>query len=206
MLDLIILAADGDIEITLRTLLEKRHAALGIRPLRFDKQQADCIRSPLHDAGVLTNGPQILRPYLKQAQHALVVLDRFGSGRELDPPDRIEHDIEDRLIQAGWKAEQVAAIVLDPELELWVWSGSPHVLDVLNIDEQQMMQVYDRFAPGPDGKPSPPKEAMLYALRLGGRPHSARIFKELAERVSLKTRERAFSRLRDRLQHWFPLT
>lgn len=127
MLDLIILAADGDIEITLRTLLEKRHAALGIRPLRFDKQQADCIRSPLHDAGVLTNGPQILR------------------------------------------------------------------LDL-------------RFAPGPDGKPSPPREAMLYALRLGGRPHSARIFKELAERVSLRTWERAFSRLRDRLQHWFPLT
>jgi hypothetical protein len=205
MLDLIVLAADGDIEITLRTLLEKRSASLGIRPLRFDKYQADSIRYPLHDAGVLTNSPQILRPYLKQARHALVVLDRAGSGREADPPERIEQDIETRLIQTGWDAHRIAAVVLDPELELWVWSGSPHVRDVLNLNEQQMNDVYRRFAPGPDGKPRPPKEAMLYALSLGGRPHSARIFAELAERVSLKTGERAFSRLRERLQHWFAL-
>lgn len=158
----------------------------------------------MHDAGTFTNAQWILRPYQSRAHHALVILDRHGSGRESDTAAAIEQDIEGRLIEMGWHKDRIAAIVLDPELEIWVWSGSPHVQQVLNITDEQMAQVHEKFPANSVGKPWPPKEAMLYALRLARRPHSARIFEELAERVSLRSEERAFMRLRDTVQRWFP--
>ena len=196
-LDLVVLVADADAEWTLRTLLEKRQGALQIRPVR-----SKLIRDPGRDAGVFLNAPTTLRSYLTVADHVLVMLDREGSGREHKfSAEEMESDLEQRLQAAGWA--DAVVVVLDPELEVWVWSRSPHVAAALGLSPEELTLVLAQFAQNPQGKPERPKEAMLAALRQSKLPHSSRIFQELAEKVSLRPSERAFDRLRTTLQRWF---
>lgn len=204
-LDLIAIVADADCEWTIRTLLEARSTDLGIR-------QIDCkvVRDPGRDPGVFQRAQDILRTYLRQADYALVMLDREGSGREgRANAAQMESDLERRLAQNGWADEEgnlrAAAIVLDPELEVWAWSHSPHLPAVLGLTEETLAEVLDRFPRAENGKPQRPKEALLAALRRSGRPHSARIFQELAASVSLQADERAYNRFRRTLQEWFAL-
>ena len=203
ILDLIVLVADTDMEWTIRTLLEKRIDSLSIRPMRFEVH-----RHPGRDPGVLKDAHNFLRPYSRRVRYALVLLDREGCGQERRlSAQEIETELENRLRQNGWTDAEgqprAAAIALDPELEVWVWSRSPHVAHVLGLSQAELQQILDNVPVTTEGKPQRPKEAMLTALHRSGRPWSARIFQELAERVSLRTHERAFDKLRDTLQTWF---
>lgn len=203
MLDLIVLVADTDMEWTMRTLLEKRTDSLSIRPLRFEVR-----RHHGRDPGVFREAHNFLRFYLHRARYALVLLDREGCGQERRfSAQEIETELENRLRQNGWTDAEgrlrAAAIALDPELEVWVWSRSPHVAQALGLSQAELEQILENVPATPEGKPQRPKEAMLTALHRSGRPWSARIFQELAERVSLLAHERAFDKLRDTLQTWF---
>jgi hypothetical protein len=202
--DLVVLVADTDAEWTLRTLLEKRTDALQIRPLT-----SKVVRDPGRDAGVFLRAQDLLRPYVQMAACALVIFDREGSGgeRRMSAPE-METVLEDRLYKNGWmnanQHPRAAVIVLDPELEVWAWSRSPHVPAALGLDQAQLEAVLQGFTRLPNGKPQRPKEAMLEALRIGKKPPSPDIFRELAQKVSLQAHERAFDKLRATLQTWFP--
>ena len=202
-LDLIVLVADADMEQTLRTLLARRTEALGIPPVRFKVH-----RHHRRDPGVFGDAPNFLRLYLRRARYALVLLDREGSGQEHRlTAEEMEADLEDRLRRNGWKPvksrPRAVAVVLDPELEVWVWSRSPHVAEVLGLSQRELQRFLADWPLASSGKPQRPKEAMLAALRLSGRPRSPRVFQELAERVSLRGGERAFDKLRRALRTWF---
>ncbi|HEY66356.1 MAG TPA: hypothetical protein G4O02_17535 [Caldilineae bacterium] len=199
-IDLIVLVADMDAYWAIRTLLEKRHRSLGIRR----DIQFEIVRHPQRDSGVLLHAHEFLRQYLNRAEHALVILDREGSGRDQCLAEDLEREIEDRLVRNGWPSDRVAAIVLDPELEVWVWTRSPHVARVIGLNVDALQAVLDSEPARPDGKPQHPKEALEKALRRSGRPFSARIFQELAENVSLRASERAFDKFKYTLQGWFP--
>ncbi len=199
-IDLVILVADADAEWTVRTLIEKRRHALGIRPVR-----AKVVRHPHRDAGVRSHGHEFLRQYVGKADYALVMLDREGSGHEHRSPGEIESDIEARLVQNGWTPEHVAAVVLDPELEAWVWSPSPHVAEVIGLESDELQAILEQVSLNALNKPERPKEVLEKALRQSRRPFSARIFQELAESVSLRhCQDRAFGKFRSTLQRWFP--
>ncbi|MCB8951673.1 MAG: hypothetical protein H6650_06620 [Ardenticatenales bacterium] len=197
--DVIVLTADNDMEWTVRTLLEMRTRALGIRRVNFSLQ-----RHPNRDNGVFHDSPDFLRLYVNRAQNALVLLDREGSGQERLSAVEIEEDVESRLQKNGWKAERSAVVVLDPELEVWVWSDSPHVPRILGLEPAELELFLSTQPHALTGKPQKPKEALQQVLRISGRPFSARIFQELAQAVSLRTDERAFNKLRNTLQTWFP--
>jgi len=204
-IDLVVMVADKDAEMVMKTLLNERTAALGIRAVT-----SKVIRDPGRDSGVYLRAQDLLRPYVRQAAYALVILDREGSGRETKMSAiEMELNLQRRLEESGWGLlhgqSRAAAIVLDPELEVWVWSRSPHVPTALGLDENGLSQATQGFGRLPNGKPERPKEAMLAALRAGKKPHSPDIFKELAQNVSLQAHERAFDKLRDTLQTWFPL-
>lgn len=203
MKDLIVLVADADTEQVIKTLLNIRCRSLHIRPINFE-----VVRHPNRDAGVYRGAPELLRAYARTASYALVLLDREGSGGERRyTASEMEQDLEQRLRTNGWVKpdgnSRCAVIVLDPELETWVWSGSPHVAAVLGLDEATLGQVLEGFERHPNGKPRRPKEALQAALRRSGRPFSAAIFAELARRVSLQGNERAFDKFRATLQKWF---
>ena len=202
-LDLVVLVADADAEWTIRTLIGERYHALGIRPdIRFE-----VVRHPQRDSGVYLYSPDFLRGYLRKSKHAIVMLDREGSGSERLSAEEMEQDIESRLARNGWGQGSAVAIVLDPELEVWVWSQSPHVAEVIGIERAALQEILNRVPVDQQrGKPERPKETLQKALRRSGRPFSARIFQELAGKVSLRGNERSFDKLRNTLQRWFPET
>lgn len=199
--DLIVLVPDRNMEFAVKGLLG-RQAALRIRTVSHD-----VLVHPEHDPGCLMHGPELLRAFAGRYAHALVMLDRHGCGRDEYPCDRLERDIEDRLSVSGWE-DLAAAVVLDPELETWVWSDSAHVTRVLGWEGREpglvsWLRERGFLAPG-DMKPRRPKEAMEEALRLARKARSSAIYRDLAQSVSLAgCRDRAFLRLRHVLSTWF---
>ena len=121
----------------------------------------------------------------------------------------IEADVEHRLCGAGW-SNRCAAVVIDPELEAWIWSASPHVDNELGWHgrdpELRTWLAKQQFIQPGAVKPNDPKTAMREALRIAQKPLSSRIFSKLAETVGLsRCQDRAFMKLKMVLSDWFPL-
>lgn len=198
--DLLVLVADRNMEMAVRGVLARRKS-LGIRQVT-----ADVRRHPEHDCGCRQGGVEFLSVFVGQYQHALLVFDREGCGQE-DPAERIESELEGALATTGW-GDHAAVVVPDPELEIWVWSDSPHVERELGWSGRQPTLrewlCEKGFLGAGQIKPARPKEAMQAALREVGKSRSSALFAALAERVSLKKCEdRAFLKLRATLACWF---
>ena len=195
--DLMVLVADLDAELAMRALL-RRTQSLGIRTVSF---QVD--RFPRHDAGCCREADVYLRPFIRQFEYAMVLFDRHGSGRESLARQDLEAHVEERLTRNGW-ANRCAVIVLDPELEAWVWARSGEVASVLGWAGRQP-DLYAWLAQNcplrnDDRKPLDPKTALHKALRIAGKRPSAAIIRQLAERVGLgHCIDDAFGKLRSTL-------
>ena len=195
---LVVLVADSNAEETVEELLS-RSEALGIRSPACTVQT-----HPRHDPGVWNEGVEFLREVAKPDDHVLMLFDREGSGQENQTAEQIEDALESRLRQAGW-ADRAGAVVIDPELEVWVWSDSPQVGRALGMTEPEYQQLRSRNASGPTGKPRQPKELLRSTLRSNRLPRSPSIFRELARTVSFeRCTDRAFLKLRTLLRQWFP--
>ncbi len=201
MKDLFVLVADQDMLTTVEQLL-KRHQALGIRPIEYA-----VTRHRHRDPGCRTDAVRRLRPHLREYQHALIVFERDGCGRDDAPRDQIERDVERDLSLNGWE-NRSKAIVIEPELENWVWSGSDNVPQVLGWNSYGELKGWLHKGghwPKENGKPPNPKEAMGAALAKKGRRVSAALFGVLADKVSLSGCAcPAFQDLKQTLRTWFP--
>ena len=200
--DLVILVADGQMEFAVRGLLT-HNEAIGFRPLSVDIHV-----HPNKDPGCLLRGHDFLRPFYKQYRHAIIMLDREGCGREGDSRQELECEIEQRLSSAGWD-NRAAVVVLDPELEVWVWSDSPEVDAVLGwackTPRLAEWLKNEGYSTSGQTKPNRPKEAMERALRLARKGRSSAIFFELAQRVSVnRCIDPAFLKFKNVLRQWFP--
>lgn len=195
--DVVLLVADKDMEYALRGMLA-RPEALGIRPIRhIFRRHGD------HDAGVRVEAPEYLRDFSADSSYALVLFDHAGCG-DTRPAAEIEQSVQVRLDRSGW-AGRSAVVVIEPELEAWVWSTSPQVHRALGISAQQRSHLLAARPRAETGKPVDPKEAMHAALRLGRTRLSASLFRELAGTVGLRRcRDRSFQRLLGTLRTWFP--
>ncbi|MEP0762584.1 MAG: hypothetical protein HRF48_07580 [Chloroflexota bacterium] len=200
--DLIALVADRDMEYTLRGLLS-RDRALGTRPITYE-----VFSHPLRDPGCWTDAPSFLRPYTRQYRYALVMFDHEGSGQESRRAVDLQEELESRLEANGWAGGRARVIVLEPELEIWVWSDSPQVDSCLGWDRRQpdlRTWLRQRNLLGPDAfKPADPKKALEAALREVKRPRSSAIYRQLAEQVSFsRCVDPSFNHLRAILTEWF---
>ena len=124
MNDLVCVAADKQIKATIEELL-RRPRSLGIRPI-----QAELLLHPEHDPGCYVRPAEILRGYRQVAAHALIILDHDWDGVPTTSGADLEALIEEKLEREGM-ADWAVPVVIDPELEAWVSSASPHVPDVL---------------------------------------------------------------------------
>lgn len=202
--DLVVLAADKDMEFTIKGLLSKPER-LGIRSVTNE-----ILVHINHDPGCLLDGHNVLRVCHGRYRHAMIMLDRDGCGRESATRTDLESEIEQRLRESGW-GDRAAAVVIDPELEIWIWSQSPEVDRALgwsgaNPDLRSALKteglLTESFA-----KPMDPKAAMKYALRKARVNPSASIYFEIAQNVSFKRCEDpSFIKFRTILQTWFPST
>ncbi len=203
MTDLIILVPDKNLEAAVKGILT-RHQALGIRQVHHR-----ILVHPARDPGCLGQGHELLRPFTRNHRYALILLDRQGCGREQDSREAVEIAIESRLRSSGWD-DRARAIVIDPELEIWVWSDSPHLPTALGWKEdlatlRRWLVEQDLWTDG-RAKPDDPKAAMEKILRLKSRPRSSSIYEDLARKVSLqRCQDEAFVKLREILVEWFPV-
>lgn len=199
--DLVVLAADKSIEMALRGVLG-RHESLGIR-----KISAEFLVHLQHDPGCVRTSDRLLRSYVNSTRYAIVVLDHEGSGRESVARDELETEVEAHLAQNGWP-DRAAVIVIEPELENWVWSESPEVDVALGWGGREPhLRTWLRensLWSQDDAKPARPKKAMQLALREVRKPWSSSIHGQLAQKVSLsRCTDPAFDKLKSTLRNWF---
>ena len=199
--DLIVLAADRSMQGALEEVL-KRHHSLGIREISYK-----VIQQPNYDSGVLQSGHRLLQSQNKNYLHALAICDRHGCGNEALPREQLERLIENRL-STHW-ADRSAAVVIDPELENWLWTDSPHVAKAIGWPGGMIkLRVWLRnegFLAQGQSKPSNPKAALEKALRLTTNRRSSSLYRTLALKVSLQQCiDPAFLKLTETLRRWFP--
>lgn len=205
MKKLVILLADLDMENTMKSLL-KRLTQSGL--CSHEASDYTITRHPNRDPGCYKEATDFLRQFLKTHQYALVIFDYHGSGEEGRKTSlEIELEVENNLSINGWD-DRCCAIVPAPELEIWVWSDSPHVAQELGWKRQDISirewLIQKGLITNDQVKPRDPKGSMHAVLREALKPVSPMIFSNLAEKVSLnKCTDRAFIKLKDALQRWF---
>ncbi len=201
--DLVCVVADLQMEQTLEGLLG-RSKALDMRKIHHQIHRFG------RDPGCWRQAHEFLRSRVQQFHHALVIFDRAGCGQESLTRLELEADLEQRLKQNGW-GERAAAIVIDPMLEIWVFSDSSQVSAALGWprrdSELRAWWVEKGFlAPG-ELKPRHrnPKAAVDAAMFAVKKPRSGAVYRQIAEKVSVKRcQDPAFIKLRETLRRWFP--
>jgi len=202
MNDLMVLVPDRNMEYAIRTLLTR------VESLRIRSVTVEVHTHPGHDPGCFVDGPEFLRFAVKQARHVLVMLDHEGSGQDQRlSRQEMEMDLQTRLESAGWTG-RAAAIVIDPELENWVWSDSPHVDAVLGwagrTPNLRTWLTQRGYLTADSAKPLHPKEALLAAIRVSGKSRTSKLYAAIAEKVTWsRCSDETFKKLKQVLSAWF---
>lgn len=201
--DLVILVADKQMQFCLRGLLSRRQA------LEICSIKAKIFQHPSRDTGCCHEAHTFLRPLQDQFQYALVLFDYDGCGRsEKDTVDAIQEAVENNLNHSGWE-NRSRCVVINPELEAWVWSESPKVDRCLGWNQNRVqvrtwLRKEGLWIKG-EQKPRDPKKALDASLQKVKQPRSSALFEQLAKNVSvMRCQDPAFKRLCATLQQWFP--
>jgi hypothetical protein len=198
--DLIVLTADPQMQGTIATLLTERRRSLGISDLTFDVRA-----HPDRDSGCRTASASALSPLRRDYRKAMVIFDFHGSGaHSITVPE-----LESQLETAGWSLDDVAVVVIEPELEAWIFGASwRHLEDAVRWSQSEPVREWlesREFLQQGVLKPSDPKAAFEALLSLQRIRRSGDLFVQLAKRVSLaRCQDRAFQKFRATLQRWFP--
>ena len=159
-----------------------------------------------NDPGVYTKGHELLRPYQRSHERALVVLDCEWEGSK-GRTSIVQH-VTSNLVGSGWDANAVKVIAIDPELENWLWQDKPQVAEALRYRSSVPLRQYlADHGWWPQGliKPPRPKEAAEWILRQTKQPRSSAIYEKLAEHISIRNcTDAAFAEMHSTLQVWFP--
>lgn len=159
--DLVVLVPDKDIEQTITGLLA-RPEALSIRPVSV----ASIIVHPNRDPGVYRSAHALLRPLADEAERALVLFDRAWGGAPDDNAVALAEQVEARCAPV-WR-DCVRCVCIDPEIESWIWSDSPHVPIALGWENRQTLTTWLRghgLWSSDAVKPHDPKGAFEAATR-----------------------------------------
>ncbi len=137
------------------------------------------------------------------------MFDHEGSGKETaTSPKALQESLNESFAISAW-GEQAKAIVLAPELEVWIWGDSPHVDEVTGWRNREpglrQWLVGLGYLQEGEAKPSRPKEAFEAALREAQKPRSASLYLQIAKKVSLRRcKDTAFLEFKSILVNWFP--
>lgn len=201
MKDLVVLIADNNMESALNGLLSRT------TELRMRRLDYDTYVHPERDPGCLLRGHHFLRPLLGRYRNALLMFDREGCGQAQKSRLALENQVENLLSSNGW-TNRAAAIVFDPELEVWVWSDSPDVDSVLGWaardPDLRTWLVAEQLAVDTQSKPRRPKEAVERALYVVRKPRSSSIYLQLARMANFdRCVDPAFTKFKSVLRNWF---
>ena len=201
MKDLALLVADKNMDFAMRGILN-RPKAVGIRAVTYEiKQHMN------RDGGVRTTGPETLALLRSRFHHGIIMLDWEGSGSKSASAIALEAELELRLART-W-GNHAKAIVVEPELDVWIWGSDNALVEILAWDEHQGIRQWlvDRgYSFDGNEKPERPKEALNELMIRLDQPRSSALYEKITGRISLaQCVDPAFRRLRTTLQSWFSL-
>lgn len=203
MRDCVFLVADNQMAAMVEGFLtrDQCHLSLGCGPFDFDAG-SDIVVDPNRDPGVYSRGHELLAQYASSHQRAVVMLDAAWEGAP--GPAEIQAKISQDLA-ARWGTCLV--VVLEPELEAWIWQDNQHVAEALGMGDyaalRAELEAADFWRAG-EPKPYKPKEAVERVLYQARIPRSSAIYRKIASRASTKhCVDPAFLTLRDGLSGWF---
>ena len=199
--DLLVLVADLDMEQTIKGLLA-RPESLQMAPVKFEVR-----RHLRRDSGCRTGAVEYLRVFQRSYLHALVLFDLDGSGSDRSR-EETQWEVEEGLSRSGWNG-RARTIVIEPELETWVWGPSDKVPEVLGWHKEYVelrrWLCGQGLWPEESPKPPNPKKAMERTMRESRSRITSRKFFELANEVSLRRcRDPSFNDFKRTLRTWFP--
>lgn len=206
---LVVVVADRAYEAVLNEVFARSHEA------DFGPVDPKIVPDPFHDSsGKLT---ELLRPFLRDYDHALVLRDLAGSGVEAKGARILEENLEGQMRANGWLNKQCAAIVTEPEIEEWLRLPSPRLLKLLEERARKNRNTVSAFQRilddliqthgGRDerGKARQPKEVFEDLVRHYGIPPANALRGFLAKREPLDgCLSDSFNRLLQTLRSWFP--
>jgi hypothetical protein len=199
--DLIVLVADKDARLAMQGILS-RHQSLGIRPISYSIEQ-----HPDHDGGCRTKGVSYLHGAISLYSHALLIFDHEGCGQEETTASDLEIELDEKLNDSGW-SNRAHTLIIEPELDVWVWSDSPHVLQALGWNEdyaglKARLSQQGLWNAG-ELKPRRPKESMEWVLRQSQKVRSSAIYGSIAGKITFRDcQDRCFGKRVTILQEWF---
>lgn len=122
---------------------------------------------------------------------------------------RIRQEIEANMRSVGWPVGRFAAIVIQPELENWIWQDSPHLAAAFRFTKQSSLREWlSSQQLWPIGRPKPPdpKKAVERTLRTSRMPRSSSIYFNICRKVSIRgCTDESSQVLLNVLRAWFPL-
>ena len=202
---LVVLTADLQMHRVVDTLLQYRRPSLGLSP----DFSAEVRRHPQQDSGCRTASQTILNPLRNAQNNVLVIFDWQGSGAGVVPAAELENDLERQYERDGWETGRVVFVVIEPELDVWVFGASfQRLQQALEWSQPQPIRDWlesrGYLQPGA-AKPQDPKRAIDEMLALHGKRRSAKLYADLARNTGLAhCQDRAFQKFRSTLQRWFP--
>lgn len=183
------------------------HQSLGCGEFQFDALNDIARAKGKADGGLWRYAGDLCKGYLKTHEHLVVCLDRDFGGSPGQA--KVRQDIEQQLLAVGWQPNKFLVLVIDPELEQWIWQDSMHVENALNHMRpptlRQSLVVSGEWPVG-NNKPTDPKGVMerLVKINLRGNRSSA-LYSKITSKVSIANcMDGEFLALRQQLQMWFP--
>ncbi len=210
MRDVIFHLADGQMRACFEAFFsrEKFNMSLACREFDVDVQK-DILQVPGQtDPGLYDNAHENLELFKSQYNHAMIVLDRQWNDSSKTPSD-IEQHITANMQRAGWTRERFEVVVIDPELETWLFQEKDIFLNAFRYHDgaRALRDQLDETGHWPKGqaKPTDPKATIGRALHLGKSASPTVLFSKVCSRISVKDcQDTAFLKFKRTLRCWFP--
>lgn len=200
MKDLAVLVADKNMDFAMRGILG-RPKSIGIRVVSYGITPHGG-----RAEGVRTSGPETLARLRKEFSHGIMMLDWEGSGSKAESAVALEQELDSRLSPV-W-GNEAKAIVIEPELDVWIWGSDNALVRILHWQDSQSIRAWlaergHEF----DGRQKPvrPKEALEDLMVQLDEPRSSNLYQRITKSISLPgCVDPAFNRLTSKLRSWFP--
>jgi len=180
--------------------------ALGTAPFHVDPQLDIICDRAGNDPGVYTRAHELLRTYQSSHRYAVIVLDNAWEGSP--GVEKIRANISANMELVGWQTNRFVVIVIDPEIEAWMWQDNPHVARAFGFSLRPSLRDWlckQALWPADSPKPPDPKLAFEKTLKVSKAKIPSVVFKKICSGISFKyCVDDAFGLLKNTLQKWFP--
>lgn len=205
--DVVFFVADAAMEAVFREFLKRGHFAGRLHCADFS---FDIARDPpSKDGGVYKRVHELLKSFQHTHERTVVVLDK-QFGNEGLKTDQVKSAIEENLRDSGWDDDHYAVVVIDPELEVWLWQDNAHVEQCLKYQGAKSLRATLADSgewPVDCLKPLQPKDCIQQLIRRNRAGVPTVVYTQIAAKVSvLACQDAMFQALLAQLQTWFPLS